>query len=73
QAQNWERMEVKELRKAKELDPDSEEKTPAPQNSKAAEQGLSLNTRFQKPKYVRLKNWLSGDLLYDTLHQQAHR
>ncbi|XP_038631288.1 nitric oxide synthase, brain-like [Scyliorhinus canicula] len=66
-------MEVKELRKAKELDPDSEEKTPAPHNGKAAEQGLSLNTNFQKPKYVRLKNWLTGDLLYDTLHQQAHR
>ncbi|XP_078067325.1 nitric oxide synthase 1-like [Mustelus asterias] len=66
-------MENEDLEKAKELDPESVEETPAPQNSKGADHSLSRKTTFQKPKYVRLKNWQSGNLLHDTLHQEAHK
>ncbi|XP_067834486.1 nitric oxide synthase 1-like [Heptranchias perlo] len=66
-------MEGKELDKAQELGPGSKRNTSSPANSKANERSLSQSTIFQTPKYVRLKNWQSGNLLYDTLHLQAQK
>ncbi|XP_078402273.1 nitric oxide synthase 3-like [Cetorhinus maximus] len=64
-------MENMEQKKAKEPGPESEEGTSVARNSKNTEDSLSRNTTFQKPKFMRLKNWESGILLYDTLHQQT--
>ncbi|XP_043560201.1 nitric oxide synthase, brain-like isoform X1 [Chiloscyllium plagiosum] len=66
-------MEDKNLGKSLESDQKSGIETTAPQNCKSSEQGVSHGIIFQKPKYVRLKNWQSGNVFYDTLYQQAHK
>uniref|UniRef100_UPI00398EA18C nitric oxide synthase 1-like n=1 Tax=Pristiophorus japonicus TaxID=55135 RepID=UPI00398EA18C len=66
-------MEDKELVKGEVLAPESEQKTSAPPNSKSDEHSVSHSTTFQTPKFVRLKNWESGNLLYDTLYLQAQK
>ncbi|XP_059507248.1 nitric oxide synthase 1-like [Stegostoma tigrinum] len=72
QADNWE-MDDKNLGKRLESAQESFKETAAPQNSQSSEHGLSHGIVFQKPKYVRLKNWQSGNVFYDTLYLQAHK